>query len=1167
MHKMLENTLNQLNILNYLLNFNSMCRNFVKLRDLTRFLVRPIIILPMVLLILGVFDASAQQVTVTGTVSDNSGETLAGVTIAVKGTSTGVMSSTDGQYSITAPNQAAVLVFSYVGYEPQEITVGSQTVINVQLKPNTELEEVVVTGLGITKEARAVGYAVSTVKAAELTKAGTPNFASALYGKAAGVRIRSTPGGQTSGVSVTVRGISSMFGNTQPLLVMDGVPIRNGNANVSDDARRSSQWNDSRLQGNGIIDINPEDIESISILKGAAASALYGSEAANGVVLVTSKKSAKGTGTRVDFNATLAANLVAYTPKVQTEYGPGQMRTSMSEYELYSGGFVERSWNNWGTTEAKTYKTVNWGDGSNYYFGPKYDGSPVLYWDGKMRPFEAQSDSPWKDFFRTGFNQNYNIAISHGGEKSNMRFSYTYVDDTPTQYNSDYSKHNFNLTGSVDITKSVKLDYTVNYIRQDVHNRAMENYGMFSSYSGMTGAFDDMALMREKYTVTSLGYRNVVYDASSNNTLTPTESFAFMPRNLSIMNDILWPMLGRNFYEKNQRFISSVAPTWTITDYLTLRGRLSTDLTTEAHERKESTERPLSIDPNNPGGAYNIINKNYEIYYGDIMLMFNRDITEKINLSASLGFQGRVEETRSTKIKTRDGLSVDNWFHINASRNSQLETGMEYTDLLRTAYFGSVGVSYNNFLYLEATGRQETTSTLPQKNNSYFYPSVNASYIFSEHLKEALPWYDYGKLRVSYGIVGNAPDVYKANVVYNPENKDGYLFSTIPGDYGNENLKAEIKHEFEIGLESRFFKNRAGIELSYYNNRVTDQLILYDVPRTSGVERIWQNMGELKNYGVEATLNVTPVQTKDWQWDLRLNYAMNRNEVTKLPDVLPYLDNRAGIGNVGSASNVRSYVGRSAGEIFLHDRKMVNGMRVVTSDGYQVDSEWKSYGFLLPDAVGGVSSSLSYKNIALDFMFDFNIGGKVLETWHTYATAFGITEKSLQYRDPDRGGEAYYFDGANTLANVKEGVNPNGGPTFYDGVRLKGVQPDDNGSITDATGAKYSEVSKVVPSSNYYQSMYNAWGSGSFAEDLFDNSYLKCREISLTYRLPVSLTKKFGCNNLNISLFGRNLFYVFKNLQDFDAESSISTSWTGAGDIGATTAATRSIGISIRASF
>ena len=1143
-----------------------MDKKVLKIRDLSRLSAKLFAALSMVLLTLsfGAVSAYAQQLTVSGKISDNAGEALAGATVAVKGTSIGAVSSIDGSYSILVPSRDAVLVFSYVGYKPQEITVGSQAVINVELLSTAELEEVVVTSLGITKEARAVGYAVSTIKAVELTKVGTPNFATALYGKAAGVRIYAAPGGQTSAVSMTVRGISSLFGNTQPLLVMDGVPIRNGNANVSDDARRSTQWNDKRIQGNGIIDINPEDIESISILKGAAASALYGSEAANGVVIVTSRRSAKGAGTQVDFNATFSANMVAYTPKVQAEYGPGMLRTSMGDYELNTGGFVERTWNQWGTANSQVYKSVTAGDGSNYYFGAKYDGSPVLYWDGQVRPYEAHSASPWEDFFRTGFNQNYNISVAHGGEKSSMRFSYTYVDDTPIQYNSDYQKHNFNLTGSVEVAKNVKLDYSANYIRQNVHNRVIGTNDLFGTYAGMTGSFDDLKLMREKFTVTSLGYQNVVY---GNGTLTPTESFAYTPRNLDIMRYQFWPMLANNYYEKSQRLISSVAPSWTIVDGLTLRGRLSTDVTAEAHEEKNSTERPLSIAPSNPGGTFGIINKNYEIYYGDIMLMLNKNLTEKINLTANIGFQGRQEETRNTRIRTRDGLSVDNWFHLEASRNSQRETNMEHTDLLRTAFFGSVGVSYNNLVYLEATGRQETTSTLPEANNSYFYPSVNASYIFSEQLKEALPWYDYGKLRLSYGIVGNAPDVYKANVVYNPGNSDGYIYSTVPGDYGNDDLKSETKYEFEVGLESRFLKNRAGFELSYYNNRVSDQLILYDVPATSGVSRIWQNMGELKNYGVELTLNVTPVLTNDWQWDLRFNYAVNRNEVTALPDVLPYLDNRAGLGNTGWATSVRSYVGRSAGEIFLYKRKEVQGMKVIGTSAYEVDTEFSSFGSLLPDAVGGFASSLSYKNFAFDFMFDFNVGGKVLETWHTYATAFGITEKSLQYRDAEHGGVAYWFDGVNSLDNLKEGVNPNGGPTFYDGVRLTGVVAKEGGSIVDENGNHYEQATKVVPASNYYNGMYNSWGGGSFADDLFDNSYLKCREISLTYRLPVSLTQKFGCNNLNVSVFGRNLFYVFKNLQDFDAESSISTSWSGAGSIEATTAATRTVGISLRASF
>jgi TonB-linked SusC/RagA family outer membrane protein len=1135
----------------------------------------------MVLLIFnaGVLSANAQQFTVTGLVSDESGEILQGVTVAVKGTNTGVVSGADGRYSITVPGSDAILVFSYVGYKQQEIATGSQTVINVQLKSDTELEEVVVTGLGITRESRSLGYAVSTVKAAELTKVGTPNFATALYGKAAGVRINAAPGGQTSSVSMTVRGLGSIYGNTQPLLVMDGVPIRNGNANIGsgdEPSRPSYDWRGTKIEGNGIIDINPEDVESISILKGAAASALYGSEAANGVILVTSKKGSARSGVKVDFSATASANYVAYMPKMQTEYGPGGIRTSQSEYELANDGFIQRSWNNYGQSASQNYLSVYQGvRGDNLYFGPKYDPSKqVLYWDGKMRPYQAVNSNPLNDIYRTGYNQTYNVAVSYGSEKANTRFSYTFVNDLPNQYNSDNQKHNFSLVGNINILKNLKIDYTANYIRHGIHNRVSKGEWMWSTYN-LTGAFDDIRLIRERYTQTSLGYLNVTYNAANpyGNTLTPNEAFIYDVPTPDVMMYMIWPIIANNTYETNQRFISSVAPTWDIIDGLKLRGRISTDVTATAIENNEATRTPISISPTDPGGAYEIINKNYEIYYGDIMLMFDKNLTETINLTANAGFSGRLETSRATRLRTRGGLLVDNWFNLAASIGTTPEYGMEHMDYLTTAYFGSVGVSYNHLVYLEATARQEKTSTLLAPNNSFFYPSINASYIFSEHLKDALPWYDYGKLRASFGVVGNTPGAYRANVVYDKKNNAGYHHTLIPSSYGNEKLTPEKKFEFEIGLESRFFQNRFGFEVSYYNNKIVDQLLQYDVASSTGISKYWRNIGELKNYGVELTVSGTPIETKDWRWDVRFNYAANRNEITKLPDGMEFLKNGGGLGNTGSGMEIRSYPGRPMGDVYLWRRKEVNGMKVIDGATYTMatgDENYSYAGNLLPTGVGGFASSLSYKNFTFDIMFDFTIGGLILDQWQTYATRMGISEKSLQYRDAAHGGVPYHFEGGTDLKNVVAGVAPAGGITYYDGVLLKGVQSDaENGTIVDTDGSKYSEVEKVVPSSNYYTSMYNSWGGGGdFVDDLYDNSYLKCREISISYFLPTSITKKFGCSNLSLSLFGRNLFYVFKNLKNFDAESSsISTRWLGSGDLGGTTAATRTVGISLRASF
>ncbi|MDR2120152.1 MAG: SusC/RagA family TonB-linked outer membrane protein [Tannerella sp.] len=1122
-------------------------------------------------------DVSLQSGKLTGTVVDALGP-VAGASVLVKGTTNGTVTDADGRFSLDGVRNGATIRVSFLGYIAQEIPYTGQTSLSITLEEDAQaLQEVVVTAMGLTKQSRALGYAMSTVNATELTKVGTPNFATALYGKAAGVRINAAPGGQTSAVSMTVRGLGSMYGNTQPLLVMDGVPIRNGNANISandDPSRPSFGWRGTKIEGNGLVDINPEDVESISILKGAAASALYGSEAANGVILVTSKKGAAQSGVKVDFSATAAANLVAYMPNMQTEYGPGNIRTSQSDYELANDGFIQRSWNNYGQGASQNYLSVYQGvGGNNLYFGPKYDPSKeVLYWDGRMRPYQAVNSNPLADIYRTGYNQTYNVAVSYGAEKANTRFSYTFVNDLPNQYNSDNRKHNFSLVGNIDLHKKLRVDYTVNYIRHGIHNRTSTGEWMWNTYN-LTGAFDDIKLIRERYARTSLGYLNVTYNAADpySNTFTPNEAFIYDVPTPDVMKYMIWPIIANNTYETNQRFISSVAPTWTIVDGLKLRGRISTDVTATSIEDNQATRTPISISPTNPEGSYEIINKNYEIYYGDIMLLLDRNITETLNLTANAGFSGRMETSRATRLKTRNGLSTDNWFNLAASIGSTPEFGMEHMDYLTAAYFGSVGVSYNHTAYLEATLRQETTSTLLAPNNSFFYPSVNASYIFSEHLKD-VSWYDYGKLRASYGIVGNAPGPYRANVVYNPGNNAGYRYASIPSTYGNEKLSPEKKYEFEIGIENRFFNNRLGFEISYYNNKVIDQLLEYDIAASTGITKYWRNIGELKNYGLEFTLHVTPVETRDWRWNVRFNYAANRNEVTKLPEGMAFLKNGGGLGNTGSGMEIRSYPGRPMGDVYLWKRKEVNGMKVVGESGYTMatgDENYRYWGNLLPTGVGGFASSLTYKNFSFDMMFDFSVGGLVLDQWQTYASRMGISERSLQYRDAEHGGVPYHFEGGHSLANVVAGEAPAGGITYYDGVPLKGVQADSEGTIVDKDGSKYSEVSKVVPSSNYYTAMYNSWGGGGdYVEDMYDNSYMKCRELSVGYFVPRLITEKFGCTNMSVSLFGRNLFYVFKNLKNFDAEaSSISTRWLSSGDLGGTTAATRSVGISLRASF
>jgi hypothetical protein len=687
---------------------------------------------------------------------------------------------------------------------------------------------------------------------------------------------------------------------------------------------------------------------------------------------------------------------------------------------------------------------------------------------------------------------------------------------------------------------------------------------MLTAYNGIAGSFDDMAMLQDM-TVTSLGYRNVTFSPSENNTLTPNEAFAFGVPYFDAMNNYIWPILANKQYETNSRFISSVAPSWEIIEGLTLRGRVSTDLTSENIEKQNATVRPLLLYPTDPGGEYDIQSKSYEIYYGDLMLMFERSLTERINLTANIGMQARNEEMRGTRLRTEGGLSTENWFHINASMKTP-RYWQDKMDILKTAVFGTLGVSFANALYLEGTIRREKTSTMSKGNNIYVYPSFNASWIYTETLKNVLPaWYDYGKLRLSYGVVGNAPEAYAANVAYVQNTNAGYAYNQLPGSYGNENIRPEQKYEYEIGLESRFFKNRLGFEVSYYNNRIVDQILDTSLPQSTGATSMLMNVGELKNYGVEVTLTGTPVQTRDFRWDLRANYAFNRNEVVKLNDGSDFMKNE-GIDEGGNGMvHLRSVVGRPMGDIYTYIPKTLNGKQLVSDDGvsYVTDqTDRVCVGNVMPDAIGGIGSTLSYKSLALDFMFDFRLGGKIMSWGHKYAMVRGTSPESLNYRDEAHGGLAYYFENNKVDVNYatiraakhSDAQGPNGETILHDGIILDGVNA--SGQTND----------KIVPVSSYYGSMYR-WGGGDMRHGIFDNSYMKLREISLTYQLPASIYSKLGCRNLSISVFGRNLFYVFKNLPMLDAEATDGTSWIRQSWINGTSATTRAVGLSLRASF
>ena len=1090
--------------------------------------------------------AGAQETkTIKGMVRDVTGEPLIGASVIEKGTNNGVITDVDGNFTLTVPADATLSI-AYMGYATREIHLAKrkkQGDLRVTLREDSQqLKEVVVTAMGIKKDTKRLGYAVSTIESDEIVKAGATNFASAMYGKAPGIRITQTQGGSAGAVSINVRGLTSITGNNQPLIILDGVPIRNGGTGKSTDFAEFG--NDGQIRSNGLVDINPEDIESVSVLKGASATALYGSEAANGAVVITSKRAKSGKLT-VDFTAQVTANLPAYLPKVQTVYGPGRYNTEYSDYEKQTGGFYQRPMN--GESYRSLYNTT-------MSFGPKYDGSDVLYWDGKMRPYLPATDNPWKELFRTGWNQTYNLAISQGTETSSNRFSYTFMGETPNSLTGSFTKHNFKLTGSYKPARTLNIEYSLNYIVQDVKDRPQTSLNLYGSFSNMFSSFMDIPYLKQSY-VTSLGYRNTY--AGGDATLTPDEAWAYDPGYLNGVSNMLWNMYHHHSKETENRLIGMIRPTWQITNWLSLRAQLSTDITDTKQTLEYETERPNSLY--DPSGSFQNINRRYDIVYGDVMLNFNYNI-RRFDIAATLGWTGRYENMNNMRVSTNGGLVTENWFDLNASRYTASST-LQRMELLKTGYMGTLSLGWDNYLFLELTGRQERSSTL--KDQSFFYPSANLSFLFSNAFRMPA-WWNHGKLRLSYGVVGNAPETYAANIIYEQGSDNGFTWNYVPSSWGNANIRPEKKYEYEIGFESKFLNNRLGFDVSYYNNRVKDQILSTPQPSTSGVKYVLMNVGEVANEGWDISVSATPVLTKNFRWDLTANYGIYRNKVVKLADGVPYLE----ISNIGGGgAKIQAVEGHPMGDIYVQVPQMnENGEYLVSDKGlYMNQTELQRVGNINPDGVGGLFSSFSYKNIFLDFSIDFRIGGDVINEMYQYSTASGLTPESLQFRDTEHGGLSYYYPGNNNASGVPVqvdpslGAGPNGETVYHDGVILPGV--------VASTGEKNT---RIIPAGYYYNQTYN-WGTQpeqlTYRHSVFDNSYVKLRELTIGYQFPEKLISKLGMTRLSVSVFGRNLFYFYKALKNYDAESSVGTSWASQAVVGGSTTATRNFGVSLRASF
>lgn len=1068
------------------------------------------------------------QSEVSGTVTDAEGGTpLPGVNVVVEGTQVGTITGPDGQYSLQVPAEGEALLFSFVGYQVQRVPIQGRSTVDVALEATiSELDEVVVTALGIERQEKSLSYSTAQVDAAELVKVNTPDVATALYGKLPGVSIKQNASG--GGINLTIRGARSLTGNSRPLLVVDGIPIRDEDSGYS-----TVGWVYDRDTGSGLNDLNPEDVQSISVLKGAAAAALYGSEAANGVVLVTTKNgrglSQEGLG--VEFTSAMDFTSVAQTLNFQNEFGAGAGRYQMSD-------------NNDGTFNL-TEDGVPMVTTSSYSWGPRMEGQEVMWWDGVMRPYSPQPDN-YYDLFDMGVNSTQTIALADATESLRYRLSYTRGDLTRVVPGAEQTENNFSLAADLDLAPQLSTQVKVNYYKKEQYNPPPKLYVAYNFPRSLK-----TPLLKE-YFRTPDGY-HIGYARSQG------EFSNLAGSTQQIMDQLYWRQLADVYDYDTDHLISSITVQYNPVEWINLRVRAGSDLTINNLEEKNSSTQPSEVGPT---GGYARTKSQSRIVYTEGIATFTQQVTEDLGVEVLAGAAFKRFYLDHAFVGTNGGLVKENWFSQNNSRQNLNESAWrasEGTDGL----FGNIRFSYRDYLFLDATGRNDWTSTLPPGNNSYFYPSLGLSFVFSEAFD--LPSYmSYGKVRASYGEVGRGANRYQANKAYSYGQWEGVTTNSFSSTVPPTNLRPERQKSVELGLNLAFFSNRAAFDLSYYNQRNIDLITNLQVAQSSGANAITVNNGLMVNSGIEAQVSLTPVLTDDFSWDATVNFAKNWNRIEELAAGLERLVHTG----IDDQIFIESRPGQEFGAIYGYDYRLSpEGERIVDESGiYAKSSELTHQGNILPDWTGGLLNTFRYKNFSLGTTIDLSVGGDIISMTNYWGYSTGKWEETLDGRDESLGGLPYYFDDDGEVIPLSshDATTPDGQTVYHDGIVLDGVVEvfDEAGEVVG-----YEQNDQVVPVYDYYLLNYNWRGQGIYPEAVYDNSYVKLRELTLGYTLPESWTARTPLRRMSLSLLGRNLGYLFKNVPNIDPESAISSDPRLQGYEYMTWPVTRSFGFRVNATF
>lgn len=995
----------------------------------------------------------AQDLNIKGKVQSADGY-LPGASILIKGTSRGSTTDANGDFTLNAPANAT-LVVSFIGYKTMEIPVGSKTVFDIMLESDaTQFNEIVVTALGIAREKKALGYSVQEVNGKTLTQARETNLVNSLSGRLAGVQVTNSNGAPGSSSRMIIRGASSIGSNNQPLFVVDGVPVDNSNFG-------SGTGID---YGNAAASINPDDVESINVLKGPSAAALYGSRGANGVVLITTK-SGKGTkGIGVSFNSNTAFESPFRLPKWQNSYGQGAK--GLFSYVDGTGAGVN--------------------DGVDESWGPKLDGRLLPQFDSPIAADGTRTPTPWiahpdnvDKFFETGRTLTNNVAITGANDKGDFRLSFTNLDQTGILPNTDYKRRTVSLNAGWNLTKKLSIRATGNYVNDGSDNR--NNFGLYFIWFGRQV---DMDKLKDYHKPGSIYQYN--------------------------WNDNYWT---NPYYLLNEstranerdRLYGNMSATYKFTDWLSLTARTGTDFY-EDRRKTKTAARQAKIGASSLYDAYN----EEQIFVRESNSDFLLNATHKFgefDITANIGGNHRSNYAQRNYMGATE-LAIPRVFNMGNSRQRPV-TENSYIKKSVNSLYAAANLGFRNYLFVDLTARNDWSSSLPRDNRSYFYPSAAVSAIITDIFDVKSSVLSFAKIRAGWARVGNDTDPYRLASTYKYENPWGSTPSLSENNaLLNASLKPELTSSYEIGTDIRLWQNRVGLDVTYYKKVSSNQILDVNISNATGYLSKLLNAGKIENQGIEIQLTASPVKTEAFEWQIGLNWARNKNKVVSLANNLTTYQLNTSYNPLTQTTSTNSFRGLSVearvgqpygtffGKGFL---RAPDGQIVYDAQGYpMLESSSRVLGNFTPDWIGGFSNTFRYKNLSLSTLIDVKHGGDIFSQSINIGRYTGVLEETTLGRE--------------------------------DGIVGKGVV-----NIGTASAPEYVANEKRISSEEYHHKYYLLTNNEN---TIFDASYVKLREVKLTYMLSGQVFKKLPFRDIAISVVGRNLALLKSNLPHIDPETS-----------------------------